>query len=199
MSTSEEDVVASVEEAKRHSTCLKMLNKSLNRCPKVKFILEHLEKLGCSLPVEAITCEPCTGMEISGGWGYGDGPDGKPKPQVVLCEDKGIMTQTMVDHTLAHELIHAYDQCRIKVDWNDCLHRACSEIRASNTSGECSYGMELGRGNWHWGGQQKECVKRRAALSLSASPLCAEKAKDFVETAFPACFYDTQPYDKNPL
>jgi hypothetical protein len=25
-------------------------------------------------------------------------------------------------------LIHAYDQCRAKVDWTDCNHHACSEV-----------------------------------------------------------------------
>jgi hypothetical protein len=31
-----------------------------------------------------------------------------------------------------HELIHAYDICRAKVDWNNCRHYACTEIRASS-------------------------------------------------------------------
>lgn len=48
-------------------------------------------------------------------------------PKVVLCNDKEV-TQTMMDHTMAHELIHAYDQCRIKIDWSNCLHLACTEV-----------------------------------------------------------------------
>lgn len=43
------------------------------------------------------------------------------------------MNQTMVNHTIAHELIHAFDQCRIKVDWNNCMHHACSEVSLLRT------------------------------------------------------------------
>ncbi|CAM9713238.1 unnamed protein product [Choristocarpus tenellus] len=155
MTTVSDRETVSSKASEAHNNCLKMMDKSLRRCPKVKFMIERLEKLGCPLPQDFIHCKPCEGLEASGGWEYGAGPEGASKPKVVLCEDKAMMTQWMVDHTLAHELIHAYDQCRVKVDWNDCLHHACSEIRASNTSGECSYAMEFRRGHWDWGGQQK--------------------------------------------
>lgn len=49
------------------------------------------------------------------------------------------------------------------------------QIRAANTSGECSFNMELRRGHTRWGGQQKECVKRRAELSVKAHPGCSER------------------------
>lgn len=58
-----------------------------------------------------------------------------------------------------------------------CIVRACSlqQIRASNTSGECSFNMELRRGHTQWGGQQKECVKRRAELSVKGTPGCSDR------------------------
>lgn len=34
----------------------------------------------------------------------------------------------MMDHTMAHELIHAYDQCRVKLERSNCLHVACTEV-----------------------------------------------------------------------
>jgi inner membrane protease ATP23 len=39
--------------------------------------------------------------------------------------------------TLTHELVHAYDHCRAYVDWTNCVHHACSEVRAANLSGDC--------------------------------------------------------------
>ena len=39
--------------------------------------------------------------------------------------------------TLTHELVHAYDHCRAYVDWSNCVHHACSEVRAANLSGDC--------------------------------------------------------------
>lgn len=56
-------------------------------------------------------------------------PD-RPGGQVVLCSDKGV-SQTMMDHTMAHELIHAYDQCRVKLERSNCLHVACTEVSRS--------------------------------------------------------------------
>lgn len=53
-----------------------------------------------------------------------------PMPtQVVLCQNR-IPDQEWMDRTLAHELIHAFDHCRAKVDWNNCEHHACSEVRS---------------------------------------------------------------------
>lgn len=44
--------------------------------------------------------------------------------------------QEEIDHALTHELVHAYDHCRAKnIDWTDCRHHACSEIRAAMLSG----------------------------------------------------------------
>ena len=34
-----------------------------------------------------------------------------------------------MEHTLVHELVHMYDQCTFKVDWDNLRHHACSEVR----------------------------------------------------------------------
>ena len=39
--------------------------------------------------------------------------------------------------------------------------------------------MEVRRGHLKWGGQQKECVKRRAELSLKATPGCEERVSQY--------------------
>ncbi|CAM9250978.1 unnamed protein product [Sphacelaria rigidula] len=179
--------------------CLKKAHESLDRCGKVIFLREKMAELGCYLPREAFVCRPCgDDLSVSGGWNPGmKDRDGKPSPEIVLCEDKE-MSQKMVNHTLAHELIHAFDQCRIKINWDNCLHHACSEVRASNTSGECNMMEEWKRGNIKWANGQQSCVKRRAELSLKMNPKCADRAREYVETAFESCYEDTEPYDKNP-
>lgn len=48
----------------------------------------------------------------------------------MLCQNR-IPDQEWMDRTLAHELIHAFDHCRAKVDWNNCEHHACSEVGLS--------------------------------------------------------------------
>ena len=51
--------------------------------------------------------------------------------QVVVCSNH-VSAQEEVNHTLTHELIHAFDHCRAAdLDWRNCEHHACSEVRFS--------------------------------------------------------------------
>ncbi len=48
--------------------------------------------------------------------------------QVVLCHNQ-LQTFSDVENTMAHELIHAYDYCRLPdMDFKDCAQHACSEV-----------------------------------------------------------------------
>lgn len=65
---------------------------------------------------------------------------------MVLCQNN-LQDQLTVNLTMAHELVHAYDECRGKVNWSNCLHYACSEVRAAALSGDCDWRNEFLRGN----------------------------------------------------
>lgn len=128
---------------------------------------------------------------------------------------------------LVHELVHAFDHCRAALDWTDCeqvrtapspmpagprvLFRiatdaalpgqhACSEVRAANLSGDCSFGQELLRGNLRFTGQQAACVRRRATLSVAMNAACGKPgaAARAVGRAFGPCRRDTAPFDRAP-
>lgn len=89
-----------------------------------------------------------------------------------------LASQEEVTHALTHELIHAYDHCRAKdLDWCNCEHHACSEIRAASLSGDCNFKMELLRGHYNIAKQHQACVKRRALLSVSMNPYCQGKER----------------------
>ena len=63
----------------------------------------------------------------------------RPGKGVSVCHNH-IQTRTEMENLLAHELIHAYDDCtRRKMDWMDVRHHACSEVRAANLSGDCHW------------------------------------------------------------
>lgn len=47
--------------------------------------------------------------------------------QIVVCENK-IGGKKYVEAAVVHELVHAYDSCRAKIDWTNCNHHACSEV-----------------------------------------------------------------------
>lgn len=119
--------------------------------------------------------------------------------QVILCHNH-LISQKEVNHALTHELLHAYDHCRgANIDWHNCNHHACSEIRAASLSGDCNWGQEVQRGNYGIRKQHQVCVKRRAELSLSMNPPCQGlRGKLAVDSVFDSCYKDTTPFDRIP-
>jgi hypothetical protein len=64
-------------------------------------------------------------------------------PQIYLCQQH-LRNETHAHESMVHELIHAVDMCRTKMDpINNCIHLACTEIRAENLSGECHWLREF--------------------------------------------------------
>ncbi len=93
-----------------------------------------------------------------------------------------------------HELIHAYDFCRAKVDIDNCDQYACLEVRASSLSGECNYLPEAARGNLGVGSGHSSCTRRRALLSVSMNNKCSAEASKHVDKVFERCYRDISPY-----
>ncbi|KAL7525191.1 hypothetical protein ACHAXR_000898, partial [Thalassiosira sp. AJA248-18] len=60
-------------------------------------------------------------------------------PEIYLCQQH-LKNETHAHEAMVHELIHAVDMCRTKMDpIKNCIHLACTEIRAENLSGECHW------------------------------------------------------------
>ncbi|KAF3967043.1 hypothetical protein CMV_008911 [Castanea mollissima] len=169
--------------------CQSMIQRSL-RTPMVKFLREHLEKSGCVLGDKFIKAVHCN-KQISGGYVRGEG--------IMVCSNH-MNIQDEVNQVVIHELIHAYDDCRAgNLDWANCAHHACSEIRAGHLSGDCHYKRELLRGYMKLRGHEQDCVRRRVMKSVIANPYCSEAAaKDAMEAVWDVCYNDTQPFDRAP-
>ncbi|GLT33169.1 hypothetical protein SLA2020_077800 [Shorea laevis] len=169
--------------------CQNMIQRSL-QTPMVKFLKRQMEKAGCVVGdkfIKAIHCD----QNISGGYCQGEG--------ITVCSNE-VSMQDEVNRVILHELIHAYDECRsANLDWCNCAHHACSEIRANHLSGDCHYKQELLRGYLKIRGHEQECIKRRAMKSVTSNPFCSEAAaKDAVEAVWDVCYNDTQPFDRAP-
>ncbi|KAL8233939.1 hypothetical protein R6Q59_020039 [Mikania micrantha] len=169
--------------------CENMIQGSL-RTPTVKFLREHLEKSGCSIApnfIKAVNCD----QRMSGGYVRGEG--------IVVCSNH-LTIQDEVNQVVIHELIHAYDDCRAaNLDWTNCAHHACSEIRAGHLSGDCHYKRELLRGYVKIRGHEQDCVRRRVMKSLASNPYCTTTAaKDAMEAVWDTCYNDTKPFDRAP-
>ncbi|XP_064417651.1 mitochondrial inner membrane protease ATP23 homolog isoform X3 [Latimeria chalumnae] len=101
---------------------------------------------------------------------------------------------------VTHELIHAFDHCRAHVDWfNNVKHLACSEVRAANLSGECSFVNELSRFNFGVKQHHQKCVRDRALRSiLAVRNLSREAGEKAVDEVFDTCFNDHEPFGRIP-
>mmetsp|Transcript_117669 Transcript_117669/g.186271 ORF Transcript_117669/g.186271 Transcript_117669/m.186271 type:complete len:223 (+) Transcript_117669:68-736(+) len=102
---------------------------------------------------------------------------------------------------LAHELIHAFDFTRAKIDPTSCVHIACTELRAWNLSGECDLWTKwfdfLGQDMIN---QKQRCVRDAALASLVQNERCQDPhiARGSIEEAFAPCYRDHWPFTTRP-
>lgn len=82
-------------------------------------MLKHLKLSGCAFTSSSLQCHPCP-ENRAGGF--------HPELGVLLCQDR-LVNKKLMEDTIAHELIHAFDHCRFKLDWENLRHQACSEVR----------------------------------------------------------------------
>ena len=181
-----------------HAKCLTLVDKALTSCPKIKFMRQALTALGVKEDAELIKCIQCPdGVAAAGGYV----PSSK---EVLLCQQWVVEAPGEVENTIVHEMVHAYDDARAHLNWEDLTQHACTEIRAARLSGDCTLLREIDRGKvlgpMHLSGAGARCIRRRAELSVSMGGLCpsAEAAKEAVERAWATCYRDTAPFDKHP-
>jgi len=177
--------------SKKHTKCLKRVGKSCKSDPYVKFMVNALERLGCNFAIEKhVACEPC-GDKVIGGFD----PD---KKQIVMCENN-IANQSIMNQVMTHELIHAFDVCRVRYEKDNLRHLACTEIRAANLSGDCFFSREVSRLKLGFKAHHQKCVKERAVKSmLCVRDISEEQAKNIVDSVFEPCFKDTEPFERIP-
>ena len=102
---------------------------------------------------------------------------------------------------LVHELTHAFDFARARVDTGSCVHMACTEIRAWNLSGEC----DLWANSFKYLGEdminrKQRCVRDGALASLLENERCQDTyvANAALEEAWAQCWKDYWPFTTKP-
>mmetsp|Transcript_2329 Transcript_2329/g.3672 ORF Transcript_2329/g.3672 Transcript_2329/m.3672 type:complete len:220 (+) Transcript_2329:56-715(+) len=177
-----------------HRRCNSMLKTAVTKNGKIQKLIDRIEELGCAIPSDFFACRWCD-AEITGGFNVGasQSESSNYKPQIILCENN-ILEKETFENTIAHELVHAYDICRSNISFKDCKQHACTEIRASNLSGECDILHEVFRGQFrNISGGKADCVSRRAAKSVEMNPNCRTSAKKVVNEVFDSCYSDGLP------
>ncbi|CAJ1012648.1 putative Peptidase M76 family [Leishmania naiffi] len=116
-----------------------------------------------------------------------------PQLERLLVESQ-LPVLEQVERSIRHELVHAFDDARGAIEYSDCMHQACSEIRAARLSGDCFVGQEMrkGRFNFFEGGQK--CVRRRAVIAVDRNPVCRGFSERAVDTVFRKCYSDYEPF-----
>lgn len=166
----------------------------LSYSPIIRYMNDNIKRLGGNLDSTNIRCRTCKpGENMYGGFDHQFG--------IKLCANY-IEKQSMLEDVLAHEMVHAYDHLRFKTDLGpeeDLRKVACSEIRASNLSGECRWANEFFR-NWvlSFTSHHQDCVRRRAVISVKNRPNCESdlQAVKVVDEVWDSCFRDTRPFDE---
>ncbi|KAJ2715357.1 Mitochondrial inner membrane protease atp23 [Coemansia spiralis] len=168
--------------------CEKWRNELMVTSPAVRFMAEHLKSSGLKVSGEDMPCMKCDEMR-SGGFA--------PPDNIQLCYNK-MFSKGHLETTMVHEMIHAYDHTNFNIEWANLEHHACTEIRAASLSGDCTWVQEFMRGHLGFLKHHQICVKRRAALSVRANPMCEsdKHAEAAVSKVFKSCFTDTRPFDE---
>lgn len=189
------DIRDELNEVRDCARCEKDKKWLFSHSPIIRFLQTEISLLGpqdgsASISEKSVRCRRCTTSQ-SGGF--------DPEYGILVCANK-LRNKGHLEDTLAHEMVHAYDHMRFKLDPFDLRHAACMEIRAATLSGECRFTREFfTRGQWNLTQQLQECVRRRAALSVAARPGCGGddvKAARMVNEVWESCFRDTRPFDE---
>jgi inner membrane protease ATP23 len=175
-----QDVLNEEKDCKR---CEEDIEHFFKASPIIRFMKHNIDLLGpgngsATITPKNIFCRRC---DNQAGGGF------DPEYGILICANH-IKQRDHLEDTLAHEMIHAWDHMRFKM-----------EIRASTLSGECRFWREFWhRGQYKLTQQLQECVRRRATLSVAARDGCKDEAHaaSVVNEVWDSCFRDTRPFDR---
>ena len=103
--------------------CDNLVGQQLRRTvegPVIRYLSDNIRQLGGDLHNHNIYCRRCTNRK-AGGF--------DPEYGILICANE-MKDQGHLEDTMAHEMVHAYDHLRFKIDWtNNLRHAACTEVR----------------------------------------------------------------------
>ena len=90
--------------------------------PIIRYLSDNILQLGGDLSSHNIRCRRCTTRK-AGGF--------DPEYGIQICANE-MRDQGHLEDTMAHEMIHAHDHLRFKLNWDsDLRHAACAEVTIS--------------------------------------------------------------------
>ena len=161
--------------------CERNIAAAIESSPFIRLMIRSLKAKGCPVDFPRhFVCETCENPKLLGGFD-------QPLAQVFICSNN-CRSERKTGQILAHELVHMYDHCAVKLDLNQTDHLACTEIRAANLV-HC-----LGHGN------RAKCVRLKAAGSVAlVKGISHPEALKAVDRVFDKCFNDLEPVGRKSL
>jgi len=95
--------------------------------PTVIFLRKNIEALNGDLNENNVRCRRCPTRRTEDGGFVRQGGGFSPDHGILICANE-MRDRKHLEDTLAHEMVHAWDHLRWKVDWADLRHAACTEV-----------------------------------------------------------------------
>lgn len=158
----------------------------------IRYLLDALVSHGCPFNLTRhLTCES-NHENLRGGFD-------RSTCQIVLYPENIHSTKEFCT-IFHHELIHAYDYCRVQIDFNNPYHLACTEIRATSLSNQCSLFNHISTSSRPFllKKQHEICIKNRTQESMIEilKNFSKKNLDNIINHVFYRCYNDTNPYDE---
>lgn len=148
--------------------------------PIIRFLRQNINQLGGDINSNNIFCRRCPKRQ-AGGF--------DPDYGIQICANELRGSQSRLEDTLAHEMVHAYDHLRFKLDWTGNLrHAACTEVCIELTTNGVTWGNAYGRDAdssivTEWGVQMGKGVLQQGSVEVdtTSSRVCEAKGSSFCE------------------
>jgi hypothetical protein len=116
------------KEAKDVARCEEYRDWCFQYSPTVIFLRQQLQALNGDLNSENVICRRCPARRDEKGRIFArQGGGFNPEAGVLICANE-MRDRKHLEDTLAHEMVHAWDHLRWKVDLDDLRHAACTEV-----------------------------------------------------------------------
>ena len=119
-----------VHEARNCARCEEWRDWCLRNSPTVIFMRQKIRDLGGELDRDNIVCRRCPARLTADGAVHRQSGGFSPAHGVLICAN-GVRDRSHLEDSLAHEMVHAWDTLRWKIDWlgdHDLRHAACTEV-----------------------------------------------------------------------
>lgn len=98
--------------------------------PTVRFLQDKIYALNGDIDASNVVCRRCPARIDDKGQVHRQGGGFSPDHGILICANL-MRDRSHLEDTLAHEMVHAWDHLRWKVDWAgrmDLRHSACTEV-----------------------------------------------------------------------